>query len=109
MNESLMAVLRNNPRCRSCDNPATEFKTDVNATKFTSLTCDTCGRQEPRNLRQDVRHKLTVPNGVPSRSSRNTTIKQQPIGRQTIDFLDQANIDYRDHSHNYGSLVATRC
>jgi hypothetical protein len=42
---------------------------------------------------------LTAPIGVPSGSRRNTTIKQPPIGRQTIDYLDQATIDYRDHSH----------
>ena len=36
---------------------------------------------------------------MPSGSHRNTTIKQPPIGRQTIDYLDQATIDYRDHSH----------
>jgi hypothetical protein len=62
--------------------------------------CEKPSRQEPRNLRQEVRQGLTAPIGVPSGSRRNTTIKQTPIGRQTIDYLDQATIDYRDHSHN---------
>jgi transposase InsO family protein len=48
---------------------------------------------------------LTAPIGVPSGSRRNTTIKQPPIGRQTIDYLDQATIDYRDHSQHRPRLT----
>ena len=61
-----------------------------------------------KNLRgrsRDIRdrmsaHAWSAPTGAYSEvTPQRDNSSRQPLRRQTIDYLDQATIDYRDHSH----------